>query len=152
MDLQVRETGNGGDLNLVNNDLQVVESLENMVYLGMFGGNTEASTGPRLETEQGFDYWANSLVYPNNPDMQFNSLTERTLNEVSLSSSGRLKIEQAVKSDLAFMNSFAEVTVSVSIVSNNRADINVRLKRLDNLQEREFIYIWEAGEVKFIAS
>lgn len=152
MDLQVRETGNGGDLNLVNNDLQVVDSFENMVYLGMFGGNTEASTSPRLITEQGFDYWANTLVYPNAPGLQFNSRTERTLNEVSLNSSGRLKIEQAVKSDLSFMESFAEVSVSVSVVSNDRVSIDVKLKRLDNLQERQYIYIWEAGEVKFIES
>jgi len=55
--------------------------------------------------------------------MQFNSLTERTLNTTPLTSAGRPIIENAIKKDLSFLNN---VTVSVVIVSTDR--INVTLK------------------------
>jgi len=39
MDLEIVETLNGGDLLIKNNDLSMIEGLQNMPYIGMFGGN-----------------------------------------------------------------------------------------------------------------
>lgn len=145
MDLKVIESGNGGDLVKTSKDLTVISGLGNMVYLALFGGNVKASTPQkRLASEEAFDWWGNSLFNPNDPDVQFNSLTERTLNNVALSSSGRLRIEQAAIKDLEFMKSFAVPTVSVSIPETDKVNIYVRVQEPDNQQEQAFTFIWDA--------
>lgn len=145
MDLELKETGNGGDVIKNTNDLSVIEGFENMIYLGLFGGNVASDTPQqRLDTEQAFDFWGNNLLLPNDPSTQFNSQTERTLNTVVLNSAGRVIIEEAIKSDLAFMNSFAQVAVDVVIISTDRIAIGIMVRQPDNLQEREFVYIWDA--------
>ena len=152
MDVQVVETGNGGDLNRAGNDLAMVFSFENMPYLAMFGGNKATVTKPRLETEQAEDWWGNVLLMGNDPSIQFNSYTERALETTPLTSAGRVTIENAIKKDLEFMKPFAEVTVETEIIATNVLRITIRLKQPDNLQERRFIYIWEAGSVVFVGS
>lgn len=143
MDLEVIETGNGGDLVLKGNDLAFIFGFQNMPYLALFGGNVEASTPvERIPSEQAFDWWGNSLL-PNKPEVQFNSLTERTLNNVAVNSAGRLEIENAVKKDLEFMDAFAKVSVDVSIVSTDRVRILVSILEPENLDPKEFQFIWD---------
>lgn len=145
MDLKVIELGDGGELVKTPKDLVVISGLGNMIYLALFGGNVEASTPTRrLPTEQAFDYWANSLFSPDDPERQFNSLTERTLNSVALTSSGRVRIEQAVLKDLEFMKAFATVSASVSIPETDKVIIEVQLQEPDNLEEQAFTFIWDA--------
>ena len=146
MDLRVIENaGNGGDLVKTQKDIQVIEGFENMPYLAMFGGNLDASTQRTvLPSEQQFDFWGNTILFPNGQSIQFNSETERTLNTTALTSSGRSIIEAAVKRDLTFMKAFCEVSVAVSIIDSNRVVIGVRLLEPGNQQSRDFIYIWDA--------
>lgn len=143
MDLEVIESGNGGDLVLKGNDLAFIFGFQKMPYLALFGGNVEASTPvERIPSEQAFDWWGNSLL-PNKPEVQFNSLTERTLNNVAVNSAGRLEIENAVKKDLEFMDAFAKVSVEVSIVSTDRVRIFVAILEPENLDPKEFQFIWD---------
>jgi len=144
MDLRLIEYGNGGDLVKTAKDLVVIYGFENMAYIAMFGGNVEASTPTeRLATEQAYDYWANNLLMPALPGIQFNSETERALKKTPLTSYGRALIEQAVINDLRFMKDFAKVGVSVSIISDDRIIIGVQIQEPDNLQKREFIFLWD---------
>ncbi|KKM20617.1 hypothetical protein LCGC14_1643660 [marine sediment metagenome] len=143
MDLEVIESGNGGDLVQKGNDLSQIFGFQNMPYLALFGGNVEASTPvERIPSEQAFDWWGNFLL-SNKPEVQFNSLTERTLNNVAVNSSGRLEIENAVKKDLEFMSTFAEVSVDVSIVSTDRVRILITVLEPENLDPKEFQFIWD---------
>ena len=143
-DIALHETGSGGDLQLLGNDIASTSGLFNMVYMAWFGGNTEASTtGNELESELREDWFGNALLFDNEKDVQFNSLLEKTLNETALDSAGRIKIEEAAKKDLAFMSDIAEVTVSVSILSDDRVSIFVQLKEPDNIQEKEYQLIWD---------
>lgn len=152
MDLEIIETGNGGDLVKKPKDVSVVEGFENMIYLALFGGNVEASTPTeRIESEQAFDFWGNTLLMGTDAKIQFNSLTERTLGQVALNSSGRMLIEQAVKKDLSFMADFAVVKVVVKIISVDRIAIGVQITQPDNLQRKEFIYIWDATQAELLA-
>ena len=65
-DLVIWETGNGGDAQLLGNDLATTDGLTNMPYLGWFGGNPGfITTGNELENEQRFDWWGNSLLLNN---------------------------------------------------------------------------------------
>lgn len=128
-DVSVIETLNGGDLQQVGNDLAVVYNIENMIYLGMFGGNIEASTDNNSTPIESFDYWGNGLLMFNNPSQQFNSLTERTINSVPLTSSGRILIENAIKKDLEFFKDLGgKVTVSVEIVATDKIKVSIRVE------------------------
>lgn len=148
MDIEVIETGNGGDIKKLGNDLALVYSFENMPYLAMFGGNVEQSTPPvRDAAQQAFDWWGNSL-FSSTPDVQLNSLTERTLISTALTSSGRLVIEEAIKADLEFMRPFAIVTVATEIIATDVLLIDIKIKRPEQLQERRFVYIWEQGRIR----
>jgi hypothetical protein len=151
MDLEIIETNNGGDLVKNPKDLSMTFGFDNMVYLAMFGGNREAST-PLLRDEnaQAFDFWANSLLFANDSSIQMNSETERTLDKVALNSFGRTLIEKAVKKDLEFMDAFAVVSVAVSIVSVDTIAIAIKVVRLDNLEQRAFVYVWDATNSRLI--
>ena len=149
MDLILIETGDGGDFVKTKNDFVGIEGFENMVYLALFGGNIQASTPTqRLQSQQAFDWWGNSLLMPNDQGIQFNSETERVLMKTPLNSSGRLLIEDAVRNDLKFMKEFARVSVAVSIISDNRVVIGVQAQEPDNVQRREFIFLWDATRLE----
>lgn len=145
MDLELVETGNGGDLVKKPKDLSVIEGFENMIYLALFGGNVEQDTPTRrIESAQAFDFWGNNLFLPQDQSRQFNSQTERALHSVPLTSSGRLQILNAVKADLKFMKPFANVASDVIIYATDKVAIGIKLEQPDNLQAKEFIYIWDA--------
>lgn len=145
MDIELKETFDGGDFVMKRNDVSVIMGFENMPYLAMFGGNPGFNTPfRRQKNQQAYDYWANTLLANNNASIQFNSYTEHSLNTTPLNSNGRLLIEQAVKKDVQFMRPFAKVGVSVTIIGVDRIVIGIRVIKPDNLQQRDFIYIWDA--------
>lgn len=151
-DLQMVENGDGGDLVLLGDDLVVIDGFQNMPYLGMFGGNTEENTKEFNVDEQRFDWWGNNLLMQNQPIIQYNSDTERLLNEIALNSSSRLLIEQTVKSDLDFMKEFSTVTVSASIVSADRVEILIQIQEPGNIESNEFTYIWDSTKAELLVT
>src|SRR6478609_1664123 len=116
-DLAIGEAeGNGGDIKMLKNDLAIVYGNENQVYLALFGGNVEQNTPAIPTITQTNDYWGNSLFWTNNAAQQFNSNTERILNTTALNSAGRVKIENAVKDDLKYLqDTGVQVTVNVTL-------------------------------------
>jgi len=152
-DLKLEETGNGGDAVLSGNDLEIVLGWENMPYMALFGGNPGFIT-PRVRAtdEQAGDFWGNLIFHRDDPGIQFNSRTEHVLNNVTLNSEGRLQIEEAAKKDLEFMSDFATVNVTATIPTVDRVDIVLEIARLDNLEEKQFIFIWDATEAALIAA
>lgn len=111
-DLMLVETLNGGSLQQMGNDVAVIYGNENQPYLAMFGGNVDQSS-----------WWGNNLLYRDQPDRQFNSLTEYTLNTTALTSAGRSKIEAAIRKDLQYMK---PSLVQVSIVSDNKVTVLIQ--------------------------
>lgn len=147
MDLRLIETGNGGDLIRTINDLNVINGLSNYPYLALFGGNVAQSTPQVREVgEDSLDWFGNVFL---DTTIQFNSATERTLNEVALNSSGRVQIEDAIKEDLEFFRQFGEVKVSTAIVATDKLKINISLKKFEELQEQIFEYIWDSTIQEF---
>lgn len=136
------ETGSGGDLQLLGNDIASTTGLFNMVYMAWFG-EVYSTTGNELDSELRDDWFGNSLLFKNEKEIQFNSLLEKTLNETALDSSGRITIEEAAKKDLNFMKDIAEVSVSVSILRDDKVSITAQLKQPDNIQVQEFQLIWD---------
>lgn len=105
-DLAIVESFDGGDLSFNGVDLNTIDKKENQPYVAMFGGMADKS-----------QWWGNALVLNNRPSLQYNSLTEWTLNNTALTSAGRRSIETAISKDLAFLK---PTLVQVSIVSDNK--------------------------------
>lgn len=136
-DLALIETDNGGDLQLVGNDLAVINSIENQVYLALFGGNKESTVNPSAssaQNAQSFDCWMNNLLMPSNQSQQFNSLCENLINSTALTSQGRIIIENGIKKDLQYLQPQATITVSVIIVSTDQININITIKENQQTQ------------------
>lgn len=153
IDIALNETGNGGDAQISGNDIATTSAIFNQIYLALFGGNVEASTtGEELTTEQRLDWWGNNLLFQDEPDLQFNSTLEKTLTEVALNSSGRLIIEEAVRNDLKFLNSFAEIRVSTEVTGVDRISILIFVQEPDNSEEKVFEFIWDATKQEVIVN
>lgn len=144
MDLQLIETGNGGDNQKLGNDLAVIYGWENMPYIALFGHRGGVTKSNYSNNEFRTDWWGNSLLHPQDPAVQINSLTEDALHNTPLTSAGRLLIEEAIKSDLSFMQPFAEVTVTTAIVGVDKYRIDILVKQPDNLEQKQFIFVWDS--------
>lgn len=145
-DVLILETLNGGDLNKVAGDLALAKGWENMPYIALFGGNVKQSTPTeRVDGEQNFDWFGNA--FETETGLQINSQTERVLSQVNLNSNGRILIEQAVNADLEFMREFATVNVDVSIISDDRVQIDIAIIEPTNLQNKQYRYIWDSTKL-----
>lgn len=127
-DIKLTSKGQGGDFvrTLEGNDFQMVESLNNQVYLACFGGNKDGS-----------EWWGNQFF--NQDKYKLKSLTEKTLLSVVLPNE-LTKVEDAVKSDTAYLKEAAGVIgvevalfvrklrwldISITLAFQNRSDITV---------------------------
>lgn len=125
------ETG-GGDWQLKGNDLAYVLGIENQVYLGMFGGNVAAVTNNINPPSELFDYWGNTLFFIDQQAVQFNSITEKTLNTTTLNSRGRTIIQNAIKKDLEFLKTNADIEVEVYVISDDKIRLELKVKQNNN--------------------
>lgn len=150
-DLHLFESGSGGELSLLNNDLELSESLFQVIYISLFGGNLEASTkGNEVDGQERFDYWGNQLLFSEQPQKQFNSETERVLNTTVLNSSGRILIQQAVETDLNFLNQIAQTQIEVSILDENQLQILIRMQALSNQQTTTLTFVYNNASNEII--
>lgn len=150
-DLKVFETGNGGDILVQGNDFAYVDGFQNMPYLAMFGGNVEQDTSQvGADDEQRFDWWGNGLIAAQ--AAQNNSLTERKLGDTPITSQGRQLIEQSVRADVAFMQEFAVVDVSVRVVTDDWLNISMTIRQPGAVTNKDYQYIWDATKGQILAS
>lgn len=148
MDLKLKETGSGGDLIFSGGDIQLTSEIYNQLYLGRFGGNKKASTNDQfLENEERYDYWGNILFLSNNPNEQFNSRFEKSLNEIELSSSGRIKLERIANEDLNYLDGLSTHESEVVIESVDRIKL---IDSITNKDNTKFSYIWNEAKDEII--
>lgn len=127
-DIRIFEEGSGGDFNIVDNDIEITNSLRNQVYLAFFGGNIKDDVG-----EQNNDYWANSFF---NDEQKYVSNFERTILSVPLNSSGLQKIKSAADQDLKYLKQYAEIKIDISIESKDLLYLYIEIKAPDNISEK----------------
>lgn len=143
-DILIYETGNGGDIAVINNDIALGDLLLQQAYLALFGGNVEADTlGNELATQIRYDWWGNSLLLGKTPAQQFNSQTERALNNNALNSTGRVNIQRAVEADMSHLNGIATVAVSVSLPAPKRLEIMIKLTPPGGQQSVALQVLWD---------
>lgn len=128
MDIAIIESLNGGEFVLRKNDLQTTKAITNTLYLALFGGNLEQSTKERKTGDVDKSFWGNNLLFKENTNIQFNSETERLLQNISLGSSARIKIEEAIKKDLKYLKDVWDFTVSVDITGVHTIKISIVIK------------------------
>ncbi len=150
-DILLYETGQGGDFSITDDDLLMGESLYQQIFLALFGGNIEASTKVNyLPTEERFDYWGNGLVWKDQKTKQFNSETERTIQNNALNSQGRLNIIQAVDTDLAYLKSMLDYTIDVQIMGRDNLRIIVSFTQKTNQQDRVLQMVYDNAKNEVI--
>lgn len=150
-DVLIFESGDGGELSIENQDLVFVETLYQQIYLALFGGNVEQVTKTDyLFNEQRFDYWGNSLFFADAPSLQFNSNTEKTLQNIALNSSGRLELIRAVESDLQYLNELLNYTVDVLFFEVNKIKIIVNFVSKDNQENKVLQLIYDNAKNELI--
>lgn len=124
MDVALIETGNGGDIQIKDNDVLLYHKGENNIYLGLFGGNVEQVTpSVRVPGEQDHSYWGNTLFFSDEPSQQLNSEVEKAFKDIPLTSAGRVSIENIINHNLLFLKPLGEVKVSVKVVDTDKIDI-----------------------------
>jgi hypothetical protein len=101
-----------------------------------------------IENEQLFDWFGNSVLFNQQPLVQFNSELERTLKNVSINSKGVELIYQAVNKDIDFMRTFATVEINISVTAVDRISINLKVIELDTKVSNIFNYIWDSTEAE----
>lgn len=150
-DINLYESGNGGEMSIVSNDLLMSESLFQQVYLALFGGNIEAVTrGDEVIGQERFDYWANTLFFQDNPVKQFNSETEKFLINMSYTTSNRLKLIELVKSDLSYVSSLVNFSVDVKFESLNRLLIIINFTEKINQEDRVLQLVYDNSKNEII--
>lgn len=143
-DILLFENGNGGEILVLNNDVALVEILYQQVYIMLFGGNLEANTtGNEISGQRRDDWWGNSLLFGDDVAKQFNSNTERVLDNVALNTSGRIDIIRAVEADLITLKSIANISINVVILSHSKIKIEVKLEKPETLENKLFQFIWD---------
>lgn len=143
-DILLRETGSGGDFAVLSNDLVLSDTLYQQFYLAMFGGNLRGNTKSKyLDNEERFDYWGNSLIWPTQKNKQFNSETERTLQEIAINSSGRMRVLQAVKSDLSYLSNVINFEVEVNLLNQNKLSITITFTEKTNQQDKSLQFVFD---------
>ena len=150
-DISLFETGSGGDFAVIDNDLLMGESLYQQIYIALFGGNIEASTkSVYLDSEERFDYWGNTLIWKDEKTKQFNSETERAIQNNALNSSGRLNILQAVNVDLEYLKTIINFEADVSILSRDNLRITVSFTEKTNQQNKALQLIYDNAKKEVI--
>lgn len=150
-DIQLFETGSGGDFSIVGADLLLSETLFQNIYISLFGGNIETSTkGNEIEGELRSDYWGNSLFENNNPSKQFNSETERIVCNIVLNASGRIEVEKAVAQDLAHLSEIVNLEIQVAITGLSSLSITIGITEAPNQQEKRLQFIVDQAKTEVI--
>lgn len=153
LDLLIFENGNGGEISLNGRDISLVERLYYKVYYSLFGGNIEATTkGNEVVGEVRSDWWGNSLFFSEKKAKQFNSETEKTLRNVTLNSLGRIEILNSVKNDLKYLKDISQLDINIVLLSTEKLEIIVKLKKLENSSNNALRIIWDNAKNQVISS
>lgn len=129
-DIELKHTADGADYVLKGSDISVSSGIQNAVYLALFGGDKSPE-----------DWWGNSLV-SQDLSLQFSSGTQSVLADIAVNGAGRLRVEQAVKSDLSHLSNIADISVSVVVNSTNSIAINLTIKEPSG-SDVNLSYIWD---------
>lgn len=141
-DVLLFQTNDDGDIISENGLLAMSGGLETAAYLSLFGGNEDddgRSNNPA-------NWWGN--LDEIDPARQYRSETQNLLQALPATTGNLLRIEDAVKRDLAWMVSIgaaSEVSAEVSILGINRILIDINVIARGEESNFEFIQNWKVA-------
>lgn len=114
-DVLLIETLAGGDIGVSGNTVVNDETLSNIVYLALFGGNVGKSTRLAKKGEFREYYWGND--YTIFGDSKMDSGFEYALQTIPLSSGAKVKLESIAQEDLkCLLKYFKSYSVKISLI------------------------------------
>jgi phage gp46-like protein len=108
-DVRLRNTEDGGEIDVVSGQIQMDGGLFNAVYLSLWGGN-ENDSG--LPVDSNKEWWANKIE--ENVDRRYRSQTQNRLRSIPATPGNLIKIEDAVSADLEWMTKELKTTLAVT--------------------------------------
>ena len=139
-DLQLILNDDGGDFVFEDNDLATSSGIVESFTISLFGGNIQDDG---LESSK-MQWWGN--VLDADPSKKIRSLTQHLINTLDQSRNSLLRIQDAVKSDLAWMIEQGLITsLNVDLAVESSSQINIIIQATANSQEIEQRYVinWE---------
>tara|TARA_R110002012_G_scaffold266403_1_gene449944 strand:- start:74 stop:514 length:441 start_codon:yes stop_codon:yes gene_type:complete len=139
-DLQLVLNGDGGDLVFADNDLVLASGIVESFTVSLFGGNMLDDGLENSERE----WWGN--VLDAEPAKKIRSLTQHLINTLDQSRNSLLRIQDAVKSDLAWMIEQGLITslnVDLAVESSNRLNITIQATANSQEIEQRYVINWE---------
>lgn len=138
-DVLLKQTLDGGDVELANGILATTDGFETACYLSLFGGNEEDSGRTEDDLKQ---WWGNFTMELDAETERQRSETQNLLRSRPLTSALVRDLELAVERDLAWMISegYARaISVIVSIPQRNRVRIVAEATSDKQVMRAEFI-------------
>lgn len=120
---KIEENGDGGDMVLESNDLQIDSGMSTAIYLQLFG-------------DDGTGWWGNDLF---DTDVTVSSETEAALYDNTTTESGLENIKIAVENDLSNLSELGTFVVSVTSDGYDKITIAISVDDIGSLQ-----YVWNA--------
>jgi phage gp46-like protein len=133
--VRLYHTVDGGELGVVNQQIEMNGGLETAAYLSLFGGN-----------ESGAEWWGNDFVTGNTSDRQV-SETQRLIYEIPATSANIRRLEDAVRRDLNWMITDGvakSVEANVRITGVGRVEIVVVILSHDAEYKATFSENWKS--------
>jgi len=141
-DVQLQQTDNGGEIDIVGGVVTMSGGLETAAYLSLFGGNEDDAGN----SDSPYRWWAD--LAETDPAEQYRSETQHLLQAIAATSGNLRKIEDAAVRDLQWMlaSSIASsVIVVASIPAVNRVKITVTIEAIGEESRFEFVENWKAA-------
>jgi len=142
-DVILFQESDGGNINIVDGIVEMGGGLETAAYLSMFGGNEEDDG----RAENNLTWWGN--LDETVKSRQYRSETQYFLNTLVPITSNLLRIEDAVKRDLAWFLTekiASSVEISVSMPALNTVKIIINIIAIGLESRFEFVENWKATQ------
>ena len=145
--IALKDNGTRGDFAIINGKIRTDLTLHTIVYISLYGGNTQADT-PIQRRPEGVENkdWFGNLFFVQEPENQFNSKFERALNEVALYTGNLKQYEQAAIEDLQWLidkKIAKSVDATATIPGAQKLRIDIDIIKPDNIEER-YSFIWDS--------
>ncbi len=138
-DVVLRQTQDGGEIEVVNGVVSMSGGLGTAVYLSLFGGNeADGAFG-----DSAANWWAN--IDEVEPSKQYRSATQNLLRGIPATSGNLLRIKDAARRDLRWMTDdkvASSVAVAVSIPAINAVKILISIRADGVESDFEFLGNW----------
>jgi len=141
VDVRIYHTNDNGEINIVNGTTELTGGFDSLIYLALFGGNSDDPGGQ----DTTLSWWGNLLE--NEESKQYRSKTQYLLRGLPATSANLQRLKVAVEKDLQFLLDLSiasSIDISVRIPALNKIEISGSVKAEGNKTDFLFVENWES--------